>query len=207
MSTLYFDRGLQHLSESDPVLRVVIQNLQPQPPEPREANFESLIRIIAGQQLSSAAAYTIYRRLTQKFEDSVITPAMILGSSKEELLTCGLSNAKARYITLIAQAFEEQPNRIEELREMSAEDVLETLQRFKGIGIWSASIFALFYLHHPDVFVWGDVSLKKAIRLLYEEEELSEPKIEAVIQPWRPYRSTACLVLWKWLDEGAIRFS
>ena len=207
MSTLYFDRGLQHLSESDPVLRVVIQHLQPQPPEPREANFESLIRIIAGQQLSSAAAYTIYRRLTQKFEDSVITPAMILGSSKEELLTCGLSNAKARYITLIAQAFEEQPNRIEELREMSAEDVLETLQRFKGIGIWSASIFALFYLHHPDVFVWGDVSLKKAIRLLYEEEELSEPKIEAVIQPWRPYRSTACLVLWKWLDEGAIRFS
>ena len=207
MSTLYFDRGPQHLSESDPVLQVVIQHLQPQPPEPRTANFESLIRIIAGQQLSSAAAYTIYRRLKQKFEDSVITPAMILGSSKEELLTCGLSNAKARYITLIAQAFEEQPNRIEELREMSAEDVLETLQRFKGIGIWSASIFALFYLHHPDVFVWGDVSLKKAIRLLYEEEELSEPKIEAVIQPWRPYRSTACLVLWKWLDEGAIRFS
>ena len=94
-----------------------------------------MIRIIAGQQLSSAAAYIIYCRLKQKFEDSVITPAMILGSSKEELLTCGLSNAKARYITLIAQAFEEQPNRIEELREMSAEDVLETLQRFKGIGI------------------------------------------------------------------------
>ena len=207
MSTLYFDRGLQHLSESDPVLRVVIQHLQPQPPEPREANFESLIRIIAGQQLSSAAAYTIYRRLKQKFEDSVITPAMILGSSKEELLTCGLSNAKAQYITLIAQAFEEQPNLIEKLRKMSAEDVLEALQRFKGIGIWSASIFALFYLHHPDVFVWGDVSLKKAIRLLYEEEELSEPQIEAIIQPWRPYRSTACLVLWKWLDEGAIRFS
>ena len=207
MSTLYFDRGLQHLSESDPVLQVVIQHLQPQPPEPRTANFEALIRIIAGQQLASAAAYSIYRRLKQKFEDSVSTPAMILGSSKEELLTCGLSNAKAHYITLIAQAFEEQPNLIEKLRKMSAEDVLEALQRFKGIGIWSTSIFALFYLHHPDVFVWGDVSLKKAIRLLYEEEELSEPQIEAIIQTWRPYRSTACLVLWQWLDEGAIRFS
>jgi len=95
VSTLYFDRGLQHLSESDPVLRVVIQHLQPQPPEPREANFESLIRIIAGQQLSSAAAYTIYRRLKQKFEDSVITPAMILGSSKEELLTWTLQRQGA----------------------------------------------------------------------------------------------------------------
>ena len=168
MSTLHFDRGLQHLSESDPVLRIVIQHLQPQSPEPREANFESLIRIITGQQLS---------------------------------------NAKARYITLIAQEFAEHPNLIEELRGMSSEEVLATLQRFKGIGIWSASFFALFYLHHPDVFVWGDVSLKKALRLLYEEEDLSEPQMEAIIQPWRPYRSTACLVLWKWLDEGAIKFS
>ena len=90
---------------------------------------------------------------------------------------------------------------------MSSEEVLTTLQRFKGIGIWSASIFALFYLHHPDVFAWGDVSLKKAIRLLYQEEDLSEPQMETIIQPWQPYRSAACLVLWKWLDEGAIRFS
>ena len=126
MSTLHFDRGLQHLSESDPVLRIVIQHLQLQPPEPREANFESLIRIIAGQQLSSAAAYTIYRRLKQNFADSIITPGMILSSSKEHLLTCGLSNAKARYITLIAQEFAEQPNLIEELIGMSSEELFNT---------------------------------------------------------------------------------
>ena len=96
---------------------------------------------------------------------------------------------------------------MEELREGSAEYVLETLQRFKGIGILSASIFALFYLHHPDVFVWGDVSLKKAIRLLYRKEDLSKPQMETIIQPWQSYRSAACLVLWKWLDEGATRFS
>ena len=166
-----------------------------------------MIRIIAGQQLSSAAAYTIYLRLKQKFEDSVITPAMILNSSKEQLLTCGLSNTKARYITLIAQEFADQPNLIEELRGMSSEEVLATLQKFEGIGIWSASIFALFYVHHPDVFVWGDVRLKKAIRLLCRKEDLSEPQMEDIIQPWQPYRSAACLVLWKWLDEGAMRFS
>ena len=91
---------------------------------------------------------------------------------------------------------------------MSSKEVLATLQKFEGIGIWSASIFALFYVHHPDVFVWGDdVSLKKAVRLLYRKENLSEPQMETIIQPWQPYRSAACLVLWKWLDEGAIRFS
>ena len=135
VSTLHFDRGLQHLSESDPVLRIVIQHLQPQPPEPREANFEPLIRIIAGQQISSAAAYTIYRRLKQNFEDSIITPDMILSSSKEHLLTCGLSNAKAMYITLIAQEFAEQPNLIEELRGMSSEEVLATVSRGLGFGV------------------------------------------------------------------------
>ena len=135
MSTLHFDRGLQHLSKTDPILRIVIQHLQPKPPEPEETNCESLIRIIAGQQLSSAAAYTIYHRLKQKFEDSVITPAMILSSSKEQLLTCGLSNAKARYITLIAQEFAEQPNLIGELRGMSSEEVLATVSRGLGFGV------------------------------------------------------------------------
>ncbi|MAC43917.1 MAG: hypothetical protein CL913_08250 [Deltaproteobacteria bacterium] len=62
-----------------------------------------MIRIITGQQLSSAAAYTIYRRLKQNFEDSVIAPTIILCSFKEQLLACGLSNAKPQYITLIAK--------------------------------------------------------------------------------------------------------
>ena len=100
-----------------------------------KTNCESLIRIIAGQQLSSAAAYTIYLRLKQKFEDSVITPAMILNSSKEQPLTCGLSNTKARYITLIAQEFADQPNLIEELRGMSSEEVLATVSRGLGFGV------------------------------------------------------------------------
>ena len=90
---------------------------------------------------------------------------------------------------------------------MNSEQVLQTLQKFKGIGIWSASIFALFYLHHPDIFAWGDVSIKKAIKLLYEEQNLNEERTEEIIEPWRPYRSTACMVLWRWIDEGAIKFS
>ena len=82
------------------------------------------------------------------------------------------------------------------------------MQKIKGIGIWSASIFALYYLNHPDVFAWGDISIKKAIRLLYDEDqELEHERIIIIMSKWTPYRSTACVVLWKWLDEGAIKFS
>ena len=122
----------------------MIQHLQRQLLEPWEANFELLIRIITGQQLSSAAAYTIYRRLKQNFEDSVIAPTIILCSFREQLLACGLSKRQAAVHYADRQAFDEHPNLIDELREMSSKDVLETLQRFNGIGIWSASIFALF---------------------------------------------------------------
>ena len=132
---------------------------------------------------------------------------MIITTFSAEILECGLSKPKVRYILQIAQEFKDQPNLIEDLIRMNSEQILQTLQKFKGIGIWSASIFALFYLHHPDIFAWGDVSIKKAIKLLYEEQNLNEERTEEIIEPWRPYRSTACMVLWRWIDEGAIKFS
>lgn len=207
MSELNFDEGLKYLSESDEILRRVISKLKPQKPDQREPNFESLIRIIAGQQLSSAAASTIFQRLKSRYAGQTITPEMIITTSSAEILECGLSKPKVRYIFQIAQEIKDQPNLIEDLIRMNPEQVLQTLQKFKGIGIWSASIFALFYLHHPDIFAWGDVSIKKAIKLLYEEQNLDEKRTEEIIEPWRPYRSTACLVLWRWIDEGAIKFS
>ena len=207
MSELNFDEGLKYLSESDEILRRVISKLKPKKPDQREPNFESLIKIIAGQQLSSAAASTIFQRLKSRYAGQTITPEMIIITSSVEILECGLSKPKVRYIFQIAQEFKDQPNLIEDLIRMNPEQVLQTLQKFKGIGIWSASIFALFYLHHPDIFAWGDVSIKKAIKLLYEEQNLDEKRTEEIIEPWRPYRSTACLVLWRWIDEGAIKFS
>ena len=67
---------------------------------------------------------------------------------------------------------------------------------------------ALFYLKHSDVFVWGDNSIKKAIKLLYEEDqEIEHERIIEITSKRTPYRSTVCIVLWKWLDDRAIEFS
>ena len=101
----------------------------------------------------------------------------------------------------------EKPDFLNNLKAKNSEELIESLKKIKGIGILSASIFALFYLNHPDVFAWGDVTIKKAIRLLYEVENIDDQKIKKIIHKWKPYRSTACLVLWRWVDEGAVKFS
>ena len=116
MSKLNFEEGLKYLSESDETLRKVISNLKPEKPDQREPNFESLIRIIAGQQLSSAAASTIFQRLKSRYTGQTITPEMIITTSSAEMLECGLSNPKVRYILQIAQGFQNQPNLIEDLK-------------------------------------------------------------------------------------------
>ena len=101
-----------------------------------------------------------------------------------------------------------QPKFLNELKDKESKDIIGGLQNIKGIGIWSASIFALFYLNHPDVFAWGDVSKIKAKRLLCnEDEEIEHERVMEITDKWKPYRSTACLVLWRWIDEGAVKYS
>jgi DNA-3-methyladenine glycosylase II len=205
---LNFLEALVYLCKKDKILEKVIKEIKPKEPEKREPNFEALVRIISGQQLSSAAASTIFNRLKEFIGKNEITPQLINNCNPQQILKCGLSNAKTQYILNLSDLFLAEPNILNELKDKESNEIIEGLQKFKGIGIWSASIFALFYLNHPDVFAWGDISIKKAIRLLYEEdEEMENERIIEITSKWTPYRSTACIVLWKWLDEGAIKFS
>ena len=205
---LNFLEALVYLSKKDKILEKVIKEIKPKEPEKREPNFEALVRIISGQQLSSAAASTIFNRLKEFIGKNKITPQLINNCNPQQILKCGLSNTKTQYIINLSDLFLAEPNFLNELKDKESKEIIEGLQKFKGIGIWSASIFALFYLNHPDVFAWGDISIKKAIRLLYEEDqEMENERIIEITSKWIPYRSTACIVLWKWLDEGAIKFS
>ena len=205
---LNFLEALVYLSKKDKILEKVIKEIKPKEPEKREPDFEALVKIISGQQLSSAAASTIFNRLKEFIGKNKITPQLINNCNSQQILKCGLSNAKTQYILNLSDIFLAEPNILNELKDKESNEIIEGLQKFKGIGIWSASIFALFYLNHPDVFAWGDISIKKSIKLLYEEDKaINNASIIGITSKWIPYRSTACIVLWKWLDEGAIKFS
>ena len=178
---LDFKNALDHLSEEDEILKKVIKQIKPKEPDRREPNFEALVRIISGQQLSSAAASTIFSRLKLLFKNKEITPSQIKKTKSEIIFKCGLSKAKTRYIQNLAELFSENPEFLNELKAKDSDQLIESLKKIKGIGIWSASIFALFYLNHPDVFAWGDVTIKKAIRLLYEQKNIDDQKIIKII--------------------------
>ena len=95
---LNFYKALVHLSKTDKILESVIKEIKPEKPGKREPNFEAIVRIIAGQQLSSAAASTIFNRLKEFLGKNEITPQLIKKCKPQQILKCGLSNAKTKYI-------------------------------------------------------------------------------------------------------------
>ena len=207
LNDLNFVEALRHLSKNDKMLEKIIKEIKLKEPVKREPNFEALVRIISGQQLSSNAASTIFNRLKELLGKNEITPQLIKDCNPKEILKCGFSNAKTKYILNLSDLFLVNPDFLYELKDLESKEIIEGLQKIKGIGIWSASIFALFYLQHHDVLVWGDSSIKKSIELLYNEgQELKVDRIIEITSKWEPFRSTACIVLWNWLDEGAIKF-
>ena len=90
---------------------------------------------------------------------------------------------------------------LDRLDSLSDDEVIAELIAVKGIGAWSAHMFLMFHLHRPDVLAVGDLGIRKAVMELYGLDELPAPAaIEAIAEPWRPYRTLACLYLWRSLD-------
>ena len=193
-----FDEALKYLSVNDSKLAKVINLINPQKKIKKTDNFTALVKIIIGQQLSGSAARTIVSRLDKKLGKEEYNPINILEMTNDDLRSCGLSNAKASYIKGFAQIILENSCYFENLKAIGEKDILNELCKIKGIGIWTASIFAMSSLCYEDIFPYGDVSLNKAIKNLYKDE-LDQ---KAIVSNWSPYKSYACRVLWQWVDKG-----
>ena len=193
-----FNEALKYLSVNDSKLAKVINLINPQKKIKKTDNFTALVKIIIGQQLSGSAARTIISRLDNKLSKEEYNPINILEMTNDDLRSCGLSNAKSSYIKGFAQIILENPYYFKNLKAIGEKDILNELCKIKGIGIWTASIFAMSSLCYEDIFPYGDVSLNKAIKNLYKDE-LDQ---KAIISNWSPYKSFACRVLWQWVDKG-----
>ena len=200
---LNFEEGLQFLCGIDSTLCGIIKATRPVEPDFRQANFEGLVKIIVSQQLSGQAAGTIFFRLKELLNVIVVTPQSIRNVDNHTIKSCGISNAKAAYIRNLQIHFDEHPDFIDVLKRMTIDEMIEELMKLKGIGEWSARIFTLFHLRHPNIFAYGDNTIYTAVNILYGEGTASDPKsLELLIQKWSPFNSIACLVLWWWVDSG-----
>ena len=206
--------AVAHLRAADPVLRRVIDELGPEstlieltrPREPATDHYGALVRSITGQQLSTKAARAIYGRLTARFGGRAPTPQEVLADDPEELrAAAGLSHAKVGYLRSLAQHVLDGELELDHLDDLGDDEVISELTAVKGIGTWSAHMFLMFHLDRPDVLPVGDLGIRRAVMNVYGLEQLPDPaSLEALAEPWRPYRTLACRFLWRSLDATPV---
>jgi DNA-3-methyladenine glycosylase II len=166
-------------------------------PEPRksEPGVETLLRTIVGQQVSVAAARSMWTKLVARFGEPVDLAAL-LAASDEQLREAGLSRQKAGYARSCAGLVLSGEL---DLSDLPADDeqAIELLTRIKGIGRWSAEIYLLFAEGREDVWPAGDLAVQIAVgRLLELDDRPSEKQLRTIAERWRPHRGAAAVLAW-----------
>jgi DNA-3-methyladenine glycosylase II len=198
-------KALQHLKESDPVMRGIVERVGPFRMEYKNVDFHGLTRSIVYQQLSGKAASTIFSRVVEaaKGEDP-LTPQTILKIRPEKLRAAGLSQQKLTYVRDLAQKTRDGIVDFSRLPQMEDGEVIEHLTQVKGVGVWTVQMMLIFALKRKDVLPVADLGIRNAIQRAYALEAPPKPKeMEAIAEKWRPYRSIASWYLWRSLDGPA----
>jgi DNA-3-methyladenine glycosylase II len=166
----------------------------PPPLRRRDPGFAGLAAIIVSQQVSVASANAIFARL--EAELSPLAAATLIAADDAALRRCGLSLPKMRALRALAEASLAGLD-LEALGERDAREAHEALVAVKGVGPWTADIFLLFCLGHPDAFPAGDLALQEAARLALNLKTRPDARrLERIAERWRPLRGVAARLLW-----------
>jgi DNA-3-methyladenine glycosylase II len=178
--------------------------LERDPPPAEPDVYASLIRAIAGQQLSVKAARAIYGRLIARFDGRPPTPKELLADDPDELRTAaGLSRAKTASLRSLAEHVLAGELELDRLKQLDDAEAIAELVAVKGIGEWTAHMFLMFTLHRPDVLATGDLGIRNAAMRAYGLESPPDAAtLTKLAEPWRPYRTRACLYLWRSLSNA-----
>ena len=193
--------GVAHLRAVDPVMEGVIELCGEVPMRDRGLNpFQSLARAIIYQQISGAAAGSIYGKFLGLFGlegEAFPEPVQVAALEEEQLRLGGLSRQKAASIRDLALHFASGELGTEQFEHWTDEEIITHLVRVRGVGRWTAEMFLMFHLRRPDVLPVNDVGINRAIMRRYGLAAM--PKADEVLRigtPWRPHATTACLYLW-----------
>jgi DNA-3-methyladenine glycosylase II len=188
-------RSVQALAEIEPAFAGVLDKHGT--PEPRSSppGATTLLRTIVGQQVSVAAARSMWAKLEAAF-GSPPDLALLLKASDEEMRAAGMSRQKAGYIRSLAELVLSGELDLDNLPG-DDEEAIALLTRIKGIGRWSAEIYLLFAEGRPDVGPAGDLAVQIEIsRLLGFGDKLPEKKLRELAESWRPHRGAAAVLAW-----------
>jgi len=194
--------GLDVIAAREPAIARALSLAGYPPPRVRARGYITLLRTIVGQQVSVAAANSVWNKLETALGE--ITPEAVLAADFDTLRACGLSRQKQGYARSLSELVTSGEVMLEHLPE-DDEEAIAQLTRIKGIGRWSAEIYLLFAEGRPDIFPAGDLAVQAGMgRILGLAERPSEKAIREVAEPWRPHRGAVTLLTWHCYNTAAL---
>ena len=187
--------ALDDLAGREPAFATALARAGYPEPRIRERGYATLLRTIVGQQVSTKAAESVWRKL-EGIVGSLDDPGNIARASDEQLREAGLSRQKAGYARSLA---DEVTNGRLDLANLPADDeeAIAALVSIKGIGRWSAEIYLLFAEGRTDIWPAGDLAVQIEIgRILGHDARPSEKLVRELAEAWRPHRGAAAIFAW-----------
>jgi DNA-3-methyladenine glycosylase II len=197
----YDEKATDYLKSKDPVLGRAIEIIGPIQRPVQGDLYESLINSIVGQQISTAAHKTIWKRMTDFY--GVLTPEKICATQLQDLQKFGISFRKAEYIMDNSRKVLSGEFEIHALQGKSDEEVVRELSALKGIGVWTAQMLMIFCMQRPDIVSYGDLAILRGLRMLYRHRKIDKKLFDKYSRRYAPYGSVASLYLWA-IAGGAI---
>jgi DNA-3-methyladenine glycosylase II len=195
---------LDALAATDPDLRLAIARVGYPAPRQRDPGFATLLRIILAQQVSTASAAALWRKLEAALAGEA-TPQRFLALDDQCLRACGFSARKVEYARGLSAAIVGGALDVAALARLDEESAIAALVALRGFGRWSAEIYLLFALGRADVFPADDLAIRIAYqRLRRLDARPSAGALRAMTEPWRPYRGAAAVFLWHYYGAATL---
>ena len=195
LSAEQLNADIDALAGIDPDMAAELARVGYPEPRIRDRGADTLLRTIVGQQVSVAAAASMWRRLTERFGDRIDLAA--LAAADDELLrSCGMSRQKSRYLRSLASLVANGELAFHALPE-DDEAAIAELVRIDGVGRWSAEIYLLFAEGRRDIWPAGDLAVQEAVKRIKRlDARPNERATRAIAEAWRPYRGAAAIFAW-----------
>ncbi|NKB76340.1 MAG: DNA-3-methyladenine glycosylase 2 family protein [Gammaproteobacteria bacterium] len=185
-------------------LKLVLKEVGYPSPREKQPGFETLLQIMVSQQLSTKAAAAIWKKLVACFTEG-ITAKNIQQATAESLRSCGFSRRKVEYAKDLSDRVVNDNFDLLFTNQKDTDEVIKDLCKIRGVGRWTAEVYAMFALGRLDIYPAKDLALQVAIqRYAGMKDRPTEKEVQRISLKWSPYQTAAALLMWKYYGSTTL---
>jgi len=192
-------KAFEMIIKIDHTIKKVYDQIGPPKNRAMKKGFQSLAKIIIGQQISTNVADTIYNKL---MIDDILNENRLLSLSVNDLKKYGLSSQKSFYLKNLAELIDKKELNLNTLNKLSSEEINNSLIKIKGVGKWTINNYKIFVLQDINAWPSADLALQEAVKIIKKFQlRPNENEMEKLGNQWEPYRTAAALFLWHFYNK------